>query len=338
MKSGQHQLYSADAFELWNADRQTAQPYFQHVYEAVNGMLAGANAVLDVAGGRGHPYVVLDQAVQARTTTIDVDPAALADFHAAHPAASLTQADIAALPFADGSFGAAVSVSSFDSFRDTTNMAEEIERVLMPGGKFIFLRDTPYHLREFALGTLKGSKEVDASNVVALPMINEHSGDIDQFLRIPLAAFNLFDRQLQGIDRLTFDSLKQYVGTDWVERIYGAETETGTIALRLQRLLPTIHKMLQMLRETPDGLLTEPLGPLLEQVHRDRFKHTGLAIVRHEILVDFETDEPIQRHNGALDELYVDRLSNIRTKPKTKRSSLYGTRVHGRTPVYVATK
>jgi SAM-dependent methyltransferase len=114
-------------------------PTFQrHVaaYALCAGLLPQDVRVLDLGCGAGHSY---DRQAPRETVGVDIDPAALAgqdrETHVA---------DMRRLPFADGSFGAVLSVQSLEHVPDGAAVLREVRRVLAPGGVAVFV--TPNRL------------------------------------------------------------------------------------------------------------------------------------------------------------------------------------------------
>jgi SAM-dependent methyltransferase len=77
---------------------------------------------------------------------IDVSEAVAAAARRRHPALDSRVADVRALPFADASFDAAVSISTLDHFDDVGEVQralEELARVVRPGGVLVITLDNP---------------------------------------------------------------------------------------------------------------------------------------------------------------------------------------------------
>jgi SAM-dependent methyltransferase len=80
----------------------------------------------------------------ARISGIDVSPLAVQAAAGRHPALDAHEADVRALPFADGSFDTVVSTSTLDHFASLTDVARalrELRRVLAPGGELLLTLD-----------------------------------------------------------------------------------------------------------------------------------------------------------------------------------------------------
>ena len=82
--------------------------------------------VVDIGCGVGHSYHLL---TPRETVGVDVDPGALAGQDR-----ETVVADMRELPFADGSFDAAISVHSIEHVPDADRALAEVARVLRPGG------------------------------------------------------------------------------------------------------------------------------------------------------------------------------------------------------------
>jgi SAM-dependent methyltransferase len=76
---------------------------------------------------------------------LDISPAMLERVRINVPSAIRVQADAAALPFADGSFGAVINLAALDLYPDAARVVAESARVLAPAGRWIastFIRAT----------------------------------------------------------------------------------------------------------------------------------------------------------------------------------------------------
>jgi SAM-dependent methyltransferase/GT2 family glycosyltransferase len=104
-------------------------------YAACAGLLPPGGRVLDLGCGVGHSYELLGR----ETVGVDLDAAALAG-----QGRETHVADMRALPFADASFAAVVSVHSLEHVPDPERVVAEARRVLAPGGVAIFV--TPNRL------------------------------------------------------------------------------------------------------------------------------------------------------------------------------------------------
>ena len=115
--------------------------------------------VLDLGCGVGHSY---DALAPRETVGVDIDAAALAG-----QARETHSADMRALPFADGSFDAVLSVQSLEHVPDPERVLAEARRVLAPGGTAVFVTPNrltfgppeeivdPYHFVEFSPDELR---------------------------------------------------------------------------------------------------------------------------------------------------------------------------------------
>jgi SAM-dependent methyltransferase len=117
--------------------------YEEQILPLVGGHLAGAGRVLDVGCGEGQ---VARLALAGGTTTaVGVDPTwtqlTVAAARAGGP--SYARAGAAALPFAAASFDAAVACLVFEHIADVDAAIAEVARVLVPGGRFLFLLNHP---------------------------------------------------------------------------------------------------------------------------------------------------------------------------------------------------
>jgi SAM-dependent methyltransferase len=132
-------------------------PTFQrHVaaYALCAPLLPADARVLDLGAGAGHSY---EQLAPRESVGVDIDPGALAGQQR-----ETHVADMRDLPFADGSFGAVLSVQSLEHVPDGDAVLREVRRVLAPGGTAVFITPNrltfgradeiidPYHYVEYA--------------------------------------------------------------------------------------------------------------------------------------------------------------------------------------------
>ena len=105
--------------------------------------LTGRERVLDVGCGAGH--VTIGLAAQAlHLTAVDLTQAMLDQTQAQVEKRGLQnvtiqKADVAALPFGDASFDVAVSRYAAHHFADPLQALREIQRVLVPGGRWLLV-------------------------------------------------------------------------------------------------------------------------------------------------------------------------------------------------------
>lgn len=121
--------------------------------------LLGPGRVLDLGCGTGHSYELL---APRETVGVDVDAAALAN-----QARETHVADMRELPFPAESFASAVAIQSIEHVPDPEHMLAEVVRVLVPGGRAIFVTPNrltfgrpdeiidPYHYVEYDADELK---------------------------------------------------------------------------------------------------------------------------------------------------------------------------------------
>ncbi len=106
--------------------------------------IAPGGTLLDIGCGKGGPGLRIAEARQARLIGVDLIPGAVAQaevfqtqFELAHPAQFLA-GDFLALPLADDSVDAVISIDSLWTVTDKVQALREVRRVLRPGGQFIF--------------------------------------------------------------------------------------------------------------------------------------------------------------------------------------------------------
>jgi SAM-dependent methyltransferase len=107
--------------------------------------LTAQSRLLDLGCGPAGPLTFIAAVVGCRTTGVDVSGPAIsagrarADALALSARVVLRKADLnEALPFADSSFDAALSVDAVLHLEDRAAMFREVARVLVPGGRFLF--------------------------------------------------------------------------------------------------------------------------------------------------------------------------------------------------------
>jgi SAM-dependent methyltransferase len=76
-------------------------------------------------------------------TDVSGEQLRFAESRAAETGAELVRADAARLPFADRSFDAVVSLLTHTDFDDFARVVGEVERVLAPGGRFVYVGPHP---------------------------------------------------------------------------------------------------------------------------------------------------------------------------------------------------
>jgi SAM-dependent methyltransferase len=118
--------------------------------------------VLDVACGTGYGAEILRRAGARLVVSVDVSFEALRFGKASYGLIPLL-ADGHRLPLRPSEFDLAVSLETIEHMEDPELFAEELARVLKPGGilllstpnSLLTLKTNPYHLREFTLAELR---------------------------------------------------------------------------------------------------------------------------------------------------------------------------------------
>ncbi|RAH99500.1 class I SAM-dependent methyltransferase [Acuticoccus sediminis] len=133
-----------DYYEKWAADydADTVGQGFRIPYLAAAFLAryapASASPVLDAACGTGVVGDALALLGYAPLTGVDLTPAMLARARARGIYAALHEGDIAALPFADGTFAATACIGAFGPGHAPPSALGELARVTAPGGHIVF--------------------------------------------------------------------------------------------------------------------------------------------------------------------------------------------------------
>lgn len=118
--------------------------YVEQILPLAADHLAGAADVLDVGTGEGQ-VARLASGLGAARRVVGVDPTWAQLLAAVDRAGGplYARADAAALPFASGSFDAAVACLVFEHITAVDRALAEVARVLRPGGRFVFFLNHP---------------------------------------------------------------------------------------------------------------------------------------------------------------------------------------------------
>jgi SAM-dependent methyltransferase len=117
--------------------------YFASAENALRRLLGhGPGRCLDVGCGGGHFFQI---AVELGWDVVGVDVSAdqLRAARDRHPDVELVRADAATLPFGDGTFHSAFSTFTHTDFDDFAGAVSETQRVLRPGGRFVYVGNHP---------------------------------------------------------------------------------------------------------------------------------------------------------------------------------------------------
>ena len=93
--------------------------------------------VLDLGCGRGDTAELLSREYGATVTGVDVSAEMIAENRGKYPGIGFVTAEARELPFRDGSFDVVVSECCFSVFTDAERAFQEVNRVLIPGGKLL---------------------------------------------------------------------------------------------------------------------------------------------------------------------------------------------------------
>jgi SAM-dependent methyltransferase len=137
--------------------------------------LAEGRHVLDAGCGVGWGTVELARGGARSVTGVDIDDIALMSARERSAGnAEFVRGDLAALPFADGSFDLVVSFDAIEHVADPSRALDEFRRVLRPGGvlavstpnRGIYPSGNPFHLHELSSGELEASLRSRFRNVL----------------------------------------------------------------------------------------------------------------------------------------------------------------------------
>ena len=136
--------WAADTADWWQREfTDGVDPeYTEQIIPIIVSELAGVGRVLDIGTGEGQ---VARSLRDDGAEVFGVDPISAMVHEAAQraPDMAVTQAGAAALPFADGSFDAALACLVFEHIDDVDGAIADVARVLRPGGTFLFLLNHP---------------------------------------------------------------------------------------------------------------------------------------------------------------------------------------------------
>ncbi len=117
--------------------------YEEQILPLITEHLAGAARVLDVGCGEGQVARLALEHDAERAVGVDPTWAQVVVAKERSGGAAYARAGAAGLPFAAGSFDAAVACLVFEHITDVDAAIGEVARVLRPGGRFLFLLNHP---------------------------------------------------------------------------------------------------------------------------------------------------------------------------------------------------
>jgi SAM-dependent methyltransferase len=136
---------STALFDAMAAEYDVLEPWYEHLYARLHAIVRavlaradrGTGRALDAGCGHGFQTALLRE-LGWTTHGVDLAGALLAVARRRVPAAALTRADVAALPYPDGAFDVVSCCGSTLSFvADPDTALAEIARVLRPGGRLL---------------------------------------------------------------------------------------------------------------------------------------------------------------------------------------------------------
>lgn len=138
--------WARDGVAEWWQDGFTegADPeYEEQILPMAAAHLAGAARVLDIGCGEGQVARLALAGGATRAAGVDPTWAQVAEAAKRGRGPAYARAGAAALPFAGGTFDAAVACLVFEHIRDVDAAIGEVARVLAPGGRFLFFLNHP---------------------------------------------------------------------------------------------------------------------------------------------------------------------------------------------------
>ncbi len=116
--------------------------YEEQILPLARDLLADAAHVLDIGTGEGQIARLLTDG-GARVVGIDPTHAQVVEAIARGGGPTYARAGAADLPFADGTFDAAIACLVFEHIDRMDDAIDEVARVLAPGGRFVFMLNHP---------------------------------------------------------------------------------------------------------------------------------------------------------------------------------------------------
>jgi O-antigen biosynthesis protein len=172
--------------------------------------------VLDVACGTGYGTAMLLRASRVATVTaVDNHPDAVQSTRRQAPDARALSADVPPLPFPDSSFDTVVSMETIEHIPDDRVFAQELKRVLRPGGRVLLSTPNanvtspegvvanPWHVREYRLEELLDVLRAGGfTHLEVFAQQVSHSASVNVFARRVLARFPSLCRAERWWDRI----------------------------------------------------------------------------------------------------------------------------------------
>ena len=137
-----------DAHVDWYEEFASTASFVELREHAVALLGSGGGRCLDLGSGTGLALPLLEA---AGWEAIGVELSAVQVGRAHERGANVVQADAQALPFADDSFAAVISILTHTDFDDAGAAFTEAARVLRPGGVFVYAGVHPVFASPFAL-------------------------------------------------------------------------------------------------------------------------------------------------------------------------------------------
>lgn len=196
--------------------------------------LAGGEAVLDAGSGAGHTALAFAPHV-AQVVSVDLAPSMLAQGRRGAQERGLTnvefrEADVEALPFADGAFDVIVSRYSAHHWPHPQRALAEFRRLLRPGGRLLISDIVSYD--DFTADT----------HLQAIELLRDRSHVRDHTVAAWLAMF----RAGRLVASVPFTWSLRLDFASWVQRIRTPAEDVATIRRLLDRAPAEVRARLQV--------------------------------------------------------------------------------------------
>ncbi len=171
--------------------------------------------------------------------------------------------------------------------------------------------------------------------VYSLPVFSVQTNNVDAFAVVRRADVHSREIARNKMGSEALEATGHLLGDDWLANVFADEMRIAEYARHFGALTSAIQASFGRMAVH----ITEPLAPHLHHIQLDRFSRTGLETEHRDLSIDRRTPEPHTVDDEVIDSIYVDVLSLpyiVYRASEQQRSG--GTKVQGRTPVYIARK